>query len=125
MIKISRIYDSRGANGNFRVLVDRLWPRGVSRKDAAVGSENSAGESEGIWAKNIAPSEGLRERFHGGEINFAKFREQYLAELNANPAAGTFRESLAIHKSIELLFASADREENNAVVLKGWLEQAR
>ncbi len=127
-ILISRIYDSEGNDGKLRILIDRLWPRGISHENAALDqSENFAnfGPQKG-WAKNIAPSAELREWFGHESKKWPEFREKYLTELNENPLAITFRESVKNEilqgKSIELLYSGRNEVQNNAVVLKNWLE---
>ncbi len=113
-IRIKRIYDDHHDGDGFRVLVDRLWPRGVKKQAAAVD----------VWAKEIAPSDGLRREFHDlGPDSFDEFRDHYRDELDshrqeledllkeADEATGD-REA-----PLTLLFASKDEDHNNAVVL--------
>jgi uncharacterized protein YeaO (DUF488 family) len=101
----------------FRVLVDRLWPRGVKRETANID----------LWAKEIAPSDSLRREFHRHPERWDKFVAAYRKELAREPAASAARDFLARRKigTVTLLYAARDEEHNNAVALKAWLESAR
>lgn len=113
-IKLVRVYDDDQPSDGYRVLVDRLWPRGVSKQDAALDD----------WPKELAPSDELRERFHDGELNWSNFKKAYKAELrhgDAAEAASSFLEEVRKQKTVVLLFGSKDEEHNNAVALKEWL----
>jgi uncharacterized protein YeaO (DUF488 family) len=99
-----------------RILVDRLWPRGI-RKDAL---------EPFVWARQTAPSDSLRKWFGHDPERFAGFAERYEKELDDNPYARTFanqvREAL-IDQDVVLMYAAKDREHNQAVVLKAWLDK--
>jgi uncharacterized protein YeaO (DUF488 family) len=114
-LKIKRVYDLPGDDDGVRILVDRLWPRGLSKDKAAVN----------LWLKDIAPSDGLRKRFHGKPEDWEQFRAAYAGELEepvAHSAVQTLRERL--HQGpVTLLFAARDEHHNNAVALKEWLER--
>lgn len=115
MIKIKRVYDPSASTDGYRVLIDRLWPRGLT-KEAADISE---------WAKDIAPSPALREAFHGGLLNWDKFKEAYKKELDNNPAADTFKKELKNKQDITLVYASKDTLHNHALILKSFLESKK
>ena len=103
-----RVYDQ--ADGGYRVLVDRLWPRGMSRELAQLDE----------WAKDVAPSTELRAAFGHREEKFEDFRNLYVAELETGPAAAEVQRLLALAKKqadVVLLFGARDTEHNQAVVL--------
>lgn len=106
-IQIKRIYEPAESSDGFRVLVDRIWPRGVSKEEAKLN----------LWAKDIAPTTELREDFHHDEESWADFQKDYKKELAGNPAVATLVDELKDKKTITLLFGSKDTEHNNAVVL--------
>ena len=109
-LQIKRVYEAEAPDDGYRILVDRLWPRGMSKVRADLSD----------WDKSVAPSAALRKSFHDGEIPYAAFREAYDKELAANPAydelVGIVREKLQ-GSNVTLLFASKDETENNAEVL--------
>ncbi len=113
-LSIKRIYDDPSPDDGYRVLVDRIWPRGVSKEDAAFGA----------WIKEIAPTAELRKWFGHDPKQFAEFRERYRAELDDNPAIETTCAAIAAHKHVALLYGAHDREHNQAVVLKEYLENS-
>jgi uncharacterized protein YeaO (DUF488 family) len=114
-LRIKRVYEPSDAADGARVLVDRLWPRGLSRERAHIA----------VWLKEVAPSNALRRRFHGDPAGWEDFKAAYYAELE-EPAA-----QMAVHSLIKrltrepvtLLFAARDETRNNAVALKEWLER--
>ena len=110
---IKRIYDEPADDDGCRVLVDRLWPRGVSKKRAHLA----------LWLKEIAPSPPLRTEFAHMQERFADFRAAYEAELEANPAVGTLRELAATHGKVSLLFGAKDPQTNHARVLQEFLRR--
>lgn len=105
MTTIKRIYEPKAAADGTRVLVDRLWPRGVRKEDAAVD----------WWAKEIAPSNELRRWFGHDPERFADFARQYRAELADNDAVERLTR-LAEHESVTLLYAARDEVHNHARV---------
>ncbi|MCV3296998.1 DUF488 domain-containing protein [Oenococcus kitaharae] len=109
MIKFERIYGSESKG--YRVLIDRLWPRGVSKEKAAID----------LWAKEIAPSEDLRQKYHDEDLDEMAFRAIYLTELSSNPATVEFLQTLKDHPDSILLYASRENHENNAKVLANYL----
>jgi uncharacterized protein YeaO (DUF488 family) len=115
LFKIKRIYAPPSHEDGLRVLVDRLWPRGVKRETAKID----------LWAKDIAPSDALRREFHGHPEHWDKFVAAYREELASEPATSAARDLLARRKrgTVTLLYAARDEEHNNAVALKAWLDQ--
>lgn len=111
MVKLKRAYDERGDDDGTRVLVDRVWPRGVTKERAAVD----------WWAKGLAPSEELRKWFGHDPRHFEEFAERYRAELDGNPDLERLRR-LAREGEVTLVFGAKDREHNQAVVLRELLE---
>jgi uncharacterized protein YeaO (DUF488 family) len=110
-LRTKRIYDDPSPDDGYRVLVDRLWPRGVSKERAALGE----------WAKDVAPSDELRTWFHHDVPNWPEFERRYRAELDRNPAAAALRDSLAGHEAVTLLYSAKDEQHNQALVLADWL----
>lgn len=112
-IRCVRIYDQSESVG-YRILVDRLWPRGVKKEDAGID----------LWEKEIAPSNELRKWFGHDPEKYDEFTVRYRWELDTSPAAAAFaslcREKLA-EQDVILLYADKDEEHNNAVVLQEWL----
>jgi uncharacterized protein YeaO (DUF488 family) len=116
-LALKRVYDPPGAGDGTRILVDRLWPRGIAKDKARVD----------LWLKEIAPSDALRHRFHGNPADWNEFCAAYAAEL-AGPAAQaavTEMRELMRQGPVTLLYASRDEAHNNAVALKAWLERPR
>jgi uncharacterized protein YeaO (DUF488 family) len=108
---IKSIYDPPADDDGCRVLVDRLWPRGMPRENTAIDR----------WLKDVAPSAGLRKDFNHRPERFAEFSEQYRAELDSNPAMDTLLELAAGHRRITLLYAARNTEANHALVLLDYL----
>lgn len=104
---VKRVYDDPAPADGYRVLVDRLWPRGVTKERAALD----------LWAKDAAPSTELRQWFHAHPDQFAEFARRYRAELDANPAAGQLRDLAREHPTVTLLHSVRDAEQNHARVL--------
>ncbi|MBX3112334.1 MAG: DUF488 domain-containing protein [Fimbriimonadaceae bacterium] len=111
MLKLKRVYDPPGPDDGVRVLVDRLWPRGVSKERAALD----------LWLKDIAPSDGLRRWFAHDLAKWPEFQERYRLELQANDEAVSRLRDLASGQTVTLLFGARDEEHNEAVVLRGFL----
>lgn len=114
-IQIKRIYEAAAADDGFRVLVDRLWPRGISKERAALDD----------WWKDIAPSPELRTWFGHKEERFAEFAEKYRTELSTGTAAPTHmvtvNEHLAAGENVTLLYGAKDPKINQALVLRDWM----
>lgn len=116
MIQLKRAYEEPSSEDGYRVLVDRLWPRGKS-KDFEELDE---------WLKEIAPSNELRQWFHHEPEKFPLFKEKYEQELQKEPTATAvkqLKEILATHKIVTFVYGAKDQEHNQAVVLKEWLEK--
>ena len=96
-----------------RVLVDRLWPRGLSREKARID----------LWLKEIAPGNTLRRRFHGDPAGWEDFKTAYYAELREPAAQSALHSLLELNREpVTLLVAAHDQTRNNAVALKEWLD---
>ncbi|BCW45862.1 DUF488 family protein [Arthrobacter sp. StoSoilB5] len=108
---LKRIYDDPADDDGARVLVDRLWPRGVSKEKAHLD----------LWLKEVAPSSPLRTEFAHMQERFTDFRRQYEAELDNNPAVQTLLELARSNPRVTLLYAARDPEVNHAVVLREFL----
>ena len=114
-VVLKRVYDPASARDGARVLVDRLWPRGISKEAAKLT----------VWLKDVAPSDVLRKWYHARPTQWTKFRERYLEELAEAPASAALEqlhELAASKKTLTLLFGSRNLERNNATVLKELLE---
>ena len=112
VLRTRRVYDPPSTKDGLRVLVDRLWPRGLTKAEARID----------VWLKDAAPSNELRQKFHGGDIDWREFVKAYKRELSqesAKTAARSLAETKA--RTITLLYASKDDAHNNAVVLAKWL----
>lgn len=117
---IKRIYEEPEASDGQRILVDRLWPRGLSKEKAKVGD----------WFKDIAPSNELRRSFHSGNIDFKEFRSEYLSQLseydkNAPPVENEIAKITDALKNgkVTLLFGLTDPVNNNAAILREYIEE--
>lgn len=117
-IAVKRVYEKSSRTDGTRILVDRLWPRGLSKAQAAVDE----------WLRDLAPSNELRKWFHAQPAHWMAFRKKYLKELSRPEAEADLRKLYRIahkKKRVTLLFASKNEERNNAVVLKELLEGMR
>jgi uncharacterized protein YeaO (DUF488 family) len=115
---VKRVYERPARGDGTRVLVDRLWPRGLSKERAAVDQ----------WLRDLAPSDGLRQWFHARPEAWALFRKRYLKELTQPECAAALDELYRMAnrgKKLTLLFASRNEKYNNAVVLRDLLEGMR
>jgi Uncharacterized conserved protein len=111
-LALKRVYDPPEAGDGIRILVDRLWPRGISKAKAAVD----------VWLKDIAPGTELREWFHHDPDLWDEFRRRYAGELRGNPeAVKALREAMRGHETVTLLYGAKDTEHNQAVVLRDML----
>ncbi len=112
MVTLKRIYEKPNKSDGFRVLVDRLWPRGVSKEKAALD----------LWLKGIAPSDVLRKWFGHDPKKWMAFKTKYRAEIKRNKEAfNELKEIVKKQKNITLLYAAKDEEHNEAIVLKNML----
>lgn len=115
MIQLKRVYDEPASSDGFRVLVDRLWPRGV-RKSAL---------QYDLWLKEAAPSPELRRWFAHDPHKWAEFRRRYRRELGAHPGVLKPLLDATARGDLTLLYAARDRDHNEALVIKEYLEGAR
>jgi uncharacterized protein YeaO (DUF488 family) len=113
MIGIKRIYDSAAKGDGARVLVDRVWPRGVSKKDARLDE----------WLKDVAPSTELRKWFGHDADKWAEFKRRYRAELKQRPDKIAKLHGMAEKGDLTLLYGAKDEDHNQAVVLRDYLEK--
>ena len=111
-IRIKRVYDPPEASDGVRVLVDRLWPRGLRKEDAALK----------LWLKEIAPSAELRKWFGHDPGRWLEFKRRYSEELSRNEPAISCLENLLKQRRVTLLYAAHDTEHNNALVLASFLQ---
>lgn len=110
-VAIKRIYEPADADDGFRILVDRLWPRGMKNEDAGID----------LWMKAVAPTNALRKWYHHDGGRWDEFRHKYLLELKDNPAVDELLSLIKEHKTVTLLYAAKDVEQNHALVLKEFL----
>ncbi|CDX15585.1 conserved hypothetical protein [Mesorhizobium sp. ORS 3324] len=113
-VAVKRVYEAPHKSDGQRVLVDRVWPRGVSKKDAALD----------LWLKEIAPSDELRKWFGHEPERWAEFQKRYRAELDDNEEAVAQLRGLLGQGKVTLLFGAHDEAHNNAVALMGYLRGA-
>lgn len=117
-VAIKRVYDLPTPHDGVRVLVDRLWPRGMTKQAAALDA----------WLKDLAPSDELRKWYHAHPEQWSKFRERYLKELASETAAAALQQLYELrdaNRQLTLLFGSKNLERNNATVLKQLMESDR
>jgi uncharacterized protein YeaO (DUF488 family) len=111
---IRRVYAEPGPNEGRRVLVDRVWPRGLSKHDLA----------DVLWLKDVGPSDALRKWFGHRRERWDGFRARYFAELDDNPAVARLRD-LMREGPVTLLFGAKDEAHNQAVALRDYLSRKR
>ena len=112
-LKIKRVYEPAEKSDGTRILIDRLWPRGV--KKTAID----------LWLKDVAPSDALRKWFHHEERKWADFRSRYHKELKANKDAVAELRAAVKGKTATLLYGAKDETHNQAVVLAEFLKRRR
>ena len=110
-VKLKRAYESATASDGIRILIDRLWPRGVKKADAAIDQ----------WVKDIAPSTALRKRFGHAPERWAEFRRRYAAEVHQHPEQLNTLRTMARQGPITLVFSAHDELHNDAVALRDLL----
>lgn len=111
-LTVKRVYDPPSPQDGYRVLVDRLWPRGLKKDTAALD----------LWAKEVGPSRELRQWFGHEPNRWEGFRHRYAGELDAAPETWQALAEKARRHHVTLLFGARDEEHNNAVALKAYLE---
>ena len=107
-VRIKRVYDDPAPSDGYRILVDRLWPRGLSKDEAALDE----------WLRDVGPSTGLRQWFGHDPERFDEFASRYRAELDSSDALAQLRARCREHPVVTLLFGARDAEHNQAVVLR-------
>lgn len=108
MVKIKRIYEQSSKEDGFRILIDRLWPRGISKEKAQID----------LWYKDIAPSNKLRKWFAHDPAKWDEFQKKYKAEVSLQKdKLAELKELIKKKDTVTLLYSASDREHNNAVVL--------
>ena len=112
-IRIKRIYDPPAPSDGIRILIDRLWPRGLRKEDAAID----------VWAKDLAPSHELRRWFAHEVEKFEEFTRRYRLELDSSTAESDELMTSAGGSTVTLLYAAKNTRCNNAVVLQAWLQR--
>jgi uncharacterized protein YeaO (DUF488 family) len=115
-LQVKRIYDPAQEQDGYRVLVDRLWPRGISKEKAQLDD----------WAKDLAPTAELRQSFHHEELTFAQFEKAYLKELNESEEALAHRKALQARlkeQPVTLLTANKDMGHSQVTSLMEWLQK--
>jgi uncharacterized protein YeaO (DUF488 family) len=111
-VSLKRVYEKPTRNDGYRVLVDGIWPRGISKDEARVDE----------WKKEIAPSGRLRKSLHSGSMSWGDFRREYLTELKSHRDEMRKLADRAKRSRVTLLFGAKDEEHNNAVVAKQYLK---
>lgn len=111
-ILLKRAYELPEPSDGFRILVDRLWPRGVSKTSAQIN----------LWLKDVAPSTPLRKWFGHDPIKWLEFRDRYFLELRRNPEAVAQLTEQVRRGMVTLVYGAKDKEHNQAVALKEYLE---
>ena len=112
-IELARAYHAPETKGHYRVLIDRLWPRGVKKEDLKIDD----------WMKDLAPSTELRKWFNHDPERWDEFRKRYFKELDTNADQVSELLESAGGRTLLLLYGAKDEEHNQAVVLKEWMEK--
>jgi len=115
MIKLKRVYDAPSPKDGLRVLVDRLWPRGLTKERAAVD----------LWLKDVAPSTELRKWFGHDPAKWKQFQARYRKELQEKKDALALLKQESDEQTVTLVYGARDEEHNEALVLKLILERRR
>lgn len=111
-INIKRVYDGYESSDGYRVLVDKLWPRGEKKDEVHYD----------YWAKELAPSDSLREWFHEDiDGRWEEFKKKYHKELQDMPATQELIDKIRGQKRVTLLYGSKNKEKNNAVIIEEYL----
>jgi len=113
MIKVKRVYDQPKKSDGVRILVDRLWPRGMTKEKAGID----------LWLRDIAPSDALRKWSHHDPERWPEFKKRYFTELADHTEELKIILSESKGKTVTLLFAAKDEQHNNAVALSEYLEK--
>jgi uncharacterized protein YeaO (DUF488 family) len=113
MIKLKRAYEKPSREDGLRILVERLWPRGLTKERAAVD----------LWLKEVAPSQDLRKWYAHDTAKWEQFQKRYRKELEENEEAVQLLKQKAKQGTVTLVYAARDEEHNSALVLKRFLEK--
>ena len=113
VLKLKRVYENSERSDGARFLVERLWPRGMKKAQLKLDA----------WLKDVAPSDSLRRWFGHDPLKWNEFQKKYRAELSDNPDAWKPILEAAKRGNVTLLYSSRDREHNNALVLRSFLEE--
>jgi uncharacterized protein YeaO (DUF488 family) len=113
MIKLKRAYEPASKDDGLRILVERLWPRGVSKQNSKID----------LWLKNLAPSTALRQWYGHDPARWPQFRKRYWAELKGQGDLLTLLKYIAQKRTVTFVYAASDEERNSAVALKEFLER--
>lgn len=112
-VNIKRVYEEPETSDGYRILVDRLWPRGEKKEEFPYD----------FWAKEIAPSNELREWFHEDtDGRWKEFKSKYMGELKEMPAMKELVDKIKDQKTVTLLYSSKNTEKNNAVIVEEYLQ---
>jgi uncharacterized protein YeaO (DUF488 family) len=111
LLRVKRVYEGREKSDGFRILVDRLWPRGLSKERAAVD----------LWLRDIAPSDALRKWFTHNPARWYGFKERYFKELDGSKIVQTVIDKHGESRTVTLLFGARDEKHNNALALREYL----
>jgi uncharacterized protein YeaO (DUF488 family) len=111
-IPIKRIYEPAAESDGFRVLIDRLWPRGMTKENARID----------VWMKEVAPSVGLRKWFNHDPQKWQQFQHEYFTELAHQSSVKDLAALIQRHKAVTLLYAAKDEQYNHALVLQHFLQ---
>lgn len=112
MIQIKRAYEAYSPTDGKRILIDRLWPRGISKEEVKLD----------LWLKDIAPSTELRQWFGHDPAKWREFKKRYISEIKSNTQALSQIQTLVKKGKVTLVYGAKDEEHNDAVVLKEYLE---
>ena len=113
MIRLKRVYEEAARNDGFRILVERLWPRGVSKEKANIR----------LWAKEIAPSPELRKWYGHDVARWQEFKKRYWRELKGKEESLEEIRSRARERTVTFVYAARDEVHNSAMALKDYLEK--
>ena len=114
-IQIKRIYEPAGKQDGYRILVDRLWPRGIKKENARLDE----------WNKELAPSTALRKWFHEGKGSFQEFATRYKKEMNGQEAELMRVKALSKERKVTLLYGLRDETQNHAALLRDILDHLK
>lgn len=113
MVHIKRVYEEATAKDGYRILVDRLWPRGVKKEDAQIDK----------WFKDIAPTPALRKWYGHKPEKWKEFVTRYYEELKDSAAVEELHEDIHKHKTVTLVFAAKDEEHSHALALLNYIKK--